>query len=452
MGLMAVTLIMGLSGCEPKAGRTIQPGDFAAKPANPTDPALKKRLGRDQPSRSDSSEAESARPAVTRTAQPAPREPARPTTQAQGSKVSGPPKTAAGTQPESTPTASTELAGEAGPEPVQQGPGGEGESSTLAVGGMVGQVNGQAIYAHRVFKPIHEQLRALGRQHDRSGFRQRARELIQSQLRSLVADRLILGQAMRDLSDREQQGLKHMVQKKREELLRRYGRGSLAVAEKRIEEQTGQTLEQYLESFEQKAVVRRYMKQKLYPKVNVSHQDVINYYNEHPEKYQAAVKRKVRLMRLPSKEQAQQMISKLKEGASFKALANQSVNQFNANQGGLLGTQTGSDALQGPLNEVLLDLESGEFGGPVAFSDSYWLIYCEQLNRKQGQSLRDVQLDIRQKLRSQRFRERSQAYRRRLFEQGSFESIQAMTDRLVDIAVSRYAAAGQSTVKARPAG
>jgi len=310
---------------------------------------------------------------------------------------------------------------------------------TYTVGGMVGQVNGQAIYASQVLKPLHEQLRALGRKLSRAEFRERAQELIVQRLRSIITDRLILGKAMRNLSDREKQGLDRIMRQRRQALVRRYGRGAESVAAQNLREQTGKTLDQRLEDIRQQIVVGRYLKQELRPRVSVSRHDVEHYYNTHEAEYQPGVVRKIRLIRARDDVAANKIRSALQSGDGFKQVAGRELNAFKASENGLLGQQRGEAPLQGPLNDVLADLEQGEWGGPVTFNGSQWFVYCEKLERQKGQSLRQVQLEIRNKLRRQRFRELQSEYQQQLFEEGSYASLADMGRSLLKIAMSRYA-------------
>jgi parvulin-like peptidyl-prolyl isomerase len=177
----------------------------------------------------------------------------------------------------------------------------------------------------------------------------------------------------------------------------------------------------------------------LFPRVSVSKQDIKHYYRNHPEKFQPGVQRKIRLIRVDSEADAKKVKKALKAGKSFKAVAGRKLNSFNRSGNGLLGKQRGERPLQGPLNKVLVELDEGEWGGPASFSDQYWFVFVESMTRREGKSLREVQLKIRNQLRSQRFRQLQQQYRRRLFKQGSFGSIKQMGEDLLRIAMSRYA-------------
>jgi len=108
----------------------------------------------------------------------------------------------------------------------------------------------------------------------------------------------------------------------------------------------------------------------------------------------------------------------------------------------LLGTQSGNDVLEKPLNDALLRLEAGDYAGPIEHQGDFWFVYVEELQNPEGQSLREVQLEIRQQLRNERFRKLSRDYRQRLLEEGSYVSVEQMTENLLDIAMARYSRAG----------
>ncbi len=131
---------------------------------------------------------------------PQPAETQQPAARAVAAQAVASPKVEAADSDAAAPAASADSASSPTPQPAYK------------VAGMVGQVNGQAIYADDVFEPMHEQLRALGQSLSRQDFRQRAEVLIRGRLDQIMTDSLILGEAQRDLSERERQGLKRIMQ------------------------------------------------------------------------------------------------------------------------------------------------------------------------------------------------------------------------------------------------
>lgn len=304
---------------------------------------------------------------------------------------------------------------------------------------MVGQVNGQAIYANLVFEPLADQLTALGRSLEGPVFMRRASELIAARLDQMVTDALILSEAQRDLTDAERSGLRAMIQRKREDLLRQWGQGSLALAEARLREETDKTLDETLEAFRQQQIVRRYLMQKLLPLINVTRRDVEQYYREHSEIYQPSRTRTVRLIRLDRAADADTVAAALASGKPFKEVASGRPNAYRPEEGGLWPDPIiGDEGLGGALGEALRDMTAGQHKGPIDFNKATWWLYVETEDRAQARSLREVQLDIEKELRQNRFRYLSQRYRQRLYDQGSFNEMEKMVTALLDVAVSRY--------------
>ncbi len=330
------------------------------------------------------------------------------------------------------------VSAEGGDGAAEPGPRAQPDES-YPVNAMVGQVNGKAIYARTVFEPIDAQLKSLGRQLAAYEFRSRAQELISSRLYQIVADALILGEAQRSLSDVEQVALKEMVKRKREELLRLYGQGSLMLAEKNILAETGLTLDETLEEYRQAEVVKRHLQQTILPKINVTRRDIERYYNDHFEEFNAELRRTIRLIRVDDRSQADHVIELLKTGEPFEAVASLEINRFHPDEGGLMAETTGDNVFgKEPLNEAMKELDEGEYSQSIELGDEYWFIYIENLERPKGVSLHDSQLAIRQKLQNMQYRDLSNRYRRKLFEEGSYNPIDEMAARLVHIAVSRY--------------
>lgn len=312
-------------------------------------------------------------------------------------------------------------------------------SPQYAVAGMVGQVNGQAIYADHVFKPMSDQLKALAKQLPSDQFMQRAQQLIENRLQQMVADRLILGRASRDLSKGERQGLDHYVHEHREMLIRKYGRGSLPIAKQQIKQQTGKSLQQTIEDFRDEVIVQRYLHQKLVPRINVTRRDVRRYYHNHYQQFHPPTERTIRLIRVITDASAKKIEQMLDAGTPFKTVAANPLNSYNADDAGKMGEQQGDHVFQGALNDAMLKLKAGQYAGPIDFKGGKWFIYIEKMTTPKSQSLRDVQLQIERQLRDEQFRMLSAQYRQKLFANGSYNNIDQMTKQLLQIAIDRYA-------------
>jgi len=274
-----------------------------------------------------------------------------------------------------------------------------------------------------------------------SEFRSRAEQLIRGRLDQLGTDALILGEAQRDLSKRQRQGLQATMAKRREELIRKHGRGSVAVADATLKQETGKGLEQTLEDQRHEMLVQRYIRQKLLPRINVTRRDIERYYRDNQDRFNPAATRSLRLIRVGDEKTAAQVAERLEAGEPFKKIAQSEVNGF---QSGLMEDVQGKEVFgYEALNEAMLALGEGEHAGPIEAGDAHWFVRVAKLDRPEGQPLKQVQRDIENTLRARQFRRLQEQYRQTLYERGSYNPIDQMTRALVQIAVSRYAAGSE---------
>lgn len=312
---------------------------------------------------------------------------------------------------------------------------------SYVVDAMVGQVNGQAIYATDALEPISAQLAALGARLPRAAFRDQARRLIIGRMDQIVADALILGEAERDLSEAEQMGLRNILREQREEFLRQFGQGSIAVADSTLMEREGRTLEQRMTAEREKILVQRYLRQKLLPKINVTRRDVERYYNDNIKEYRPEAGKIVRIIRVEGTANADRVDKQLSEGTAFAEVASSRINSYQRDRGGLMEGKIVGDNPFGPaaLNEAFTTLKSGEHSQRIKVGSDFWWLYLESIESGKQRSLSEVQLEIEDILRRQRFQLLSTRYRERLFVEGTYNPIEQMGNALIQVALTRYA-------------
>ncbi len=315
-----------------------------------------------------------------------------------------------------------------------------GGDDTFVLDGMVGQVNGRAIYARTIFiDQVNDQLTQIGIQHPGMAFRSPAVNAIALRVNEVVQNALLLGEAERDLDEREQQGLAFMVAEHRQELLRLYGRGSAAVAERALQEKRGIGLDEALEEYRSNLLVQRYLRFKLIPLINVTRRDIERYYQDHPLEFNPPPKRVLRLINTRDPEAAQQIAAALStRSRTFEDLASSDLNSFKPAEGGKMEIVGQSPLASEPLNKVIAVLPAGQYAGPISDGDTTWFVSVESIDQPPAQSLKDAQLKIEQLLREQQFRILSQRFRQKVMDQGSYTPPELMTMRLYAIAEARY--------------
>ena len=316
------------------------------------------------------------------------------------------------------------------------------EVATYHVAGMVGQVNGRAIYARSIFKDVHERLTDLGQRLPASQFRQQASAMLQGRLKQIVMDALILGEAKNQLTEQNQQGLLAFLKEERKKLIRELGRGSEELANERSRTTSGLTLDQRINERRNQMVVQNYLKAKLWPKINVSRKDIERYYHDHFEEFNPPEGRTIHLLRTNDDNVANQIDKELEKGRSFLDIAGDNVlNPRDWEKKGLFGSGIkgkpfGNDA----LNDVTLKLNSGEHSDRMKVGSMHTWVYVAQVSQGETRSLREVQLEIERTLKQQQYNRYTEDYQMRLLNEGSYNDMSEMHTRLLNICMSVYAA------------
>lgn len=315
----------------------------------------------------------------------------------------------------------------------------------LPVNAMVGHINGEAVYADQVFNPdIEAQLRNFGRRFDDQTFREQAARVIKTYLeKNVIMSKLLLGEAERNLTDRERQYIDYQVRSYREELLRFYGQGSIAKAKAEFLAERGAELEDHLREFREKRMSDTYEYNKIRPKIVVNERDIERWYEDHKARYEQPDSRVLRLMKVADRDAAQTAEQRLKAGEAFeKVAADPDINTYNASGAGLFnaGDPLTGDIVIGikPVNEALIPLAVGEYAGPISAGEHFYFV--QVIERTEGRTVpfAQAQLEIRQILElSQREKEYNR-FRSQVWDRGSFTDPDKMLVKLLEIADARY--------------
>lgn len=317
----------------------------------------------------------------------------------------------------------------------------EPDPAARPVAGLVGQVAGQPIYAHRVLEGLEEQLTSLGRQSP-TAFRRQARELILGRIQGLVQDRLYLNEAKGSLTPGERANLDRFVDLQRQELVRRHGRGSAALADQTLRATTGRTLQETLRDDRDLLIVGTYRSRAIEPLVNVTRRDVDRYYRDRADEFNPPDRRTVRLIYTTREQDSAEIARRLAAGEDFARVAGDPLNQ-NPRADATMSV-AGEDAFGDALAPALAALDEGGWTGPVRepVRGRDYFVYLEKLERGERRSLEDAQLEIERLLRDQQRERLARQSFDKLRRNASVTEEQRMADAVLDIAESRYAAGG----------
>lgn len=321
-----------------------------------------------------------------------------------------------------------------------------GKNEPWTVDAMVGQVNGKPIYASAIFKGIgEEQLQRIGQSQPRLVFRSEAERLIYADLRSRVTNAMILAEAERGLSEREQLGLLGYLKQEREKILANFGAGVAARAEDELMKEKGHGIADELEARRQELLTQKYLREKLYPKVFVTRQEVERYYNDHYDEFNPSPTVTLRVLIVRDEKTADQVDAALKADESFEKVTGQ-YGIFRAPQAGLMEPQkldsklSESNLLSWPqLNEKIRNLAVGQHTDRTKIDPGYGWVALEKLEGGEKKSLQDVYLQVEAGLRNRKFNALSRKYTEQLLENGNYTPIQQMSAALLDVAMTRYA-------------
>lgn len=313
------------------------------------------------------------------------------------------------------------------------------------VDAMVGQVNGESVYASEVLNPIDGQLRALSQSVRPREFVEQASRLVRGQLDQVVLDRLILAEAEAQLSLDEQARLRMIMADIRAELVRKHGQGSAELADGVLQEKTGFGLDQTLRRERQKLLIGTYQQRHVMPKIDVSRADIEREYESNLEMYRPHPARTVRMIVVADAETAGAVEQALNDGQSFaEVAADDTVNTYKPSDAGLFAEGLTDTEVFGEaqLNEAVASLGAGEFAGPMTLGDNRQAWLCvETIERREARSLQDAQMEIEQRLRQRQLQLLTMQERRRLMAEGSYDPIGRMASEVMEILRDRYLAA-----------
>jgi hypothetical protein len=318
--------------------------------------------------------------------------------------------------------------------------------AALAVNAMVGHINGEAVYADQVFDVnVAAQLANYGRRFSEQDFLEQAAIVIEDKVRTIIKNKLILGEAERNLEERQRMGINRAVQSKREELIRYYGQGSLSLAKARFKEATGQTLEDHLVEERERLLTNSYIGMKVRPKIVVNDRDIEKWYESHLEQYQQPDRRSFRIIRVRDNTTAQAVAGRLNRGEAFMDVAaDAEVNLYNPAGSGLFnrGEPLAGDKVYGiePVNDALIELKEGEYAGPIVAGNHQYFVQLVDLIPGEDRPLHnpDVQFEIRRILELRQFEKHANRFTADLVARGSYTDETEMKVKLLEIAYARY--------------
>lgn len=270
----------------------------------------------------------------------------------------------------------------------------------------IGDINGRPIIASRFLDDLMPRLRAIAAEQadkGRGAWRTEARSVISRKLEGMIRDEVLYREGRARNPELTQQGLLFFVEKVREHVIRQ-AEGSATLAEDRLQEQEGVSLDQFLASIERQRVIKDVLDIVSEDYAPVSWLDIQNEYQRRYDYFNPDPTATFRLISPVSDEAVQQIAERLNRGESFASVAaDPSVNSFAPDRGGKFnedGTSFKGELAEAtlisdkPLNEALVSLEPGSWAGPVTRSSGRTaFVMLESVDRKTA-SLDDIEVQL----------------------------------------------------------
>lgn len=308
----------------------------------------------------------------------------------------------------------------------------------------IGDINGHPIYANEFFTPLSSQLIAEAARLDMAQWQRVAARAIATRLDGIIADELLRAEAIASLSQQQRLGLRAFLQGFRSDLLSQ-NLGSSELANRRVLEEQGITLDEALRQREVDTLIRLTLFREINRRVNVSWRDIKQRYERDLEKYAPPPTVTFRRIRVFTSNAGNitAVNDQLASGIAFDEIATSALNTFKPEEGGVEVFDIEGDFAATKfygieiLNEKARSLSPGEWTGPFESGPStYWLKH--EGIEQESISLYDAQLAIQREITVERRQEQQEEYLGRLIERAHFSSRDEILIQLIDIAIERY--------------
>jgi parvulin-like peptidyl-prolyl isomerase len=268
----------------------------------------------------------------------------------------------------------------------------------MTVGAVVVEVNGEPIYANKVLAKLQPVLSVEAKQRDQDNFRAFAANEIQKEVYSLINDDLIYAQANQTLNDDEKALAKKLTMDWRAQQIIDAG-GSVEQAKARFAGE-GLDFDQAAEDKYRQTVTAIYIDKKIRPKVQVTAQDMRDYYAKHlKDEFSEPDMVTYRLIKISvekagSREAALKRISDIynraRAGADFQSLATKENDDPRLARSGGLEEPTQRGALRNDkLNDALFSTKQGNITSIIDGGDAFYLAKVESVKMGRVQPFDD---------------------------------------------------------------
>ena len=348
--------------------------------------------------------------------------------------------------PQASITPSTATA-KAAPSPAYPG------SQYMTLGAVVTEVSGTPIYADKVIQVLSPLLSSQARQMDAASFKALAQREIEKQVGVMIRTELEYAAAVQNLGADEKTFAENLTTAWRQRQITEAG-GSLELARRKALAD-GIDFDEKVHEQYRTYMVQIFYQKKVYPKVQVTAEDMRRYYDQHlKSEFTESGQAQFRLIKISAKNMGgrAEAIDKIKDlhdraarGEDFEKLAG-SINhdpglmKSAGRVGGADGwVQRGAFAIS-KVEDAVWTLQPGQVSEAIEIGDSFYIAKLE--NRKPGRvrsfEEEDVQKQISETLRKAQISARREQMQAKLMADAVIYPYPPVLDAVLEIAMQRY--------------
>ncbi|MEO1583827.1 MAG: hypothetical protein AAFR96_04545 [Planctomycetota bacterium] len=283
---------------------------------------------------------------------------------------------------------------------------GDESGEAIVLDAKVADVNGRPIIASVFLEDLMPRLRAATQTAPSvAAWRAEALQIIQQKLFLTVRDEVLYREAQASLPPEVRAiGLRNFLGQYRERI-RLLNSGSVTQAERRLQEQYGQSLDEFLESQQRQQLIAQRLNDLSDSYAPVTWADVQNEYARRIDEFQPRPVVFGRMILPPGEAEAGSVLARLKAGEPFAAIAeDRELNRYRPGSGGLIdddGTEVEGERSEmrlvgfESLNASLVGLEPGAWAGPIEYmGDREGFVMLDRLEQPPGRTLEDGRLQL----------------------------------------------------------
>jgi parvulin-like peptidyl-prolyl isomerase len=288
-------------------------------------------------------------------------------------------------------------------------------------GGITLNVDSETLTTKELVMLLEPQLKPLAQQGNFMAFKQSARPIFRSAMRSRVTDVLLYKEARKKAPETIDDALDKAVESELNRFLVSYD-NNRALADNALRSM-GYDWKSFRDFQRKLILTQSYLSQEFTDKRPISHSEIAEYYNQHKEMFSWDGKIQFRLIdiiaeKLPDElvgesetretaavRLAVEILDKLKAGEDFGALAEKYSQGSKADEGGLMPPITiGGGSLPAPyetLEQKAITMDPSEVAGPLVSEGHLMIVKLESRQEAGCKEFKDVQNAIEQNLQIQ---------------------------------------------------